>query len=184
MDSDDISPSLLKAGSEYLTALKRLHLNPEGLLWSRVNETRDIDDAQGYSLPGDYPNGDWHLVLITSAIDESGPLAMQEMLFKAYNLAATPQSISPFIVEVMSSRSPFHAGLLRALNTDVPLIFGGGTDGRARIVTDTVGQPVMVHGLWFDRQWIYQLRGLVSPKNSDRRRQWLDFRQSVNALAA
>jgi hypothetical protein len=184
MDSDHISPALLKAGSEYLAALKRLHLDPEGLLWSRVNETRDIDDGHGYRLPSDVPDGDWHLVLITSAIDEAGPLAMQDMLFKAYNLSATPQDISPFIVEVMSARSPFYAGLLRALNTDVPLIFGGGPDGRQRSVADTLDHPVMVYGLWFDRQWIYQLTGFAPLKHRQRRSQWLDFRQSVNALAA
>lgn len=184
MDNDHISPALLKAGSEYLAALKRLRLDPEGLLWSRVNETRDVHDGHGNSLPGDYPDGAWHLVLITSAIDEAGPLAMQDMLFKAYNLCATPREISPFIVEVMSSRSPFYAGLLQALNTDVPLIFDGGPDRRQSVVADRLGHPVMVYGLWFDRKWIYQLTGLAPPKQRDRRRQWLDFTQSVNGLAA
>jgi len=40
--------------------------------------------------------------MITSIIDAGGPLALNQLLFKAYNAEATPKTISPFIVRVYS----------------------------------------------------------------------------------
>lgn len=42
MDSADLSPALLKAGQEYLDSLRRLRLQPQGLLWSRLNKLRSV----------------------------------------------------------------------------------------------------------------------------------------------
>lgn len=119
MDSDDISPTLLAAGQEYLASLRRLRLNPEWLFWARVNEVGEIADAlTGEKREEDFPSGDWHLVLVTSAIDEGGPSAINQLLFKAWDAAATPKEISPFIVEVVSAKSPFVVAMVNLLNND------------------------------------------------------------------
>ncbi len=40
--------------------------------------------------------------MVTSIVDAGGPLALNKLLFKAYNAKATPKEISPFIVRVYS----------------------------------------------------------------------------------
>ncbi|TBE20544.1 hypothetical protein [Rhizobium ruizarguesonis] len=189
MDSADLSPALLKAGQKYLDSLRRLRLQPQGLLWSRLNKLRSVklNSAGNISeMMADSPTGDWHLILITSAIDEGGPSALNELLFKAYDASATPQEISPFIVEVMSDKSPFVQHLLSALNNPTgPTSFSYTTeDGRAvtQPIDNDSGQT-LIGGMWFDRKWIYYLTGLRE-RNADRKRHWREFKQSVNALAA
>jgi hypothetical protein len=44
----------------------------------------------------------WLLVLVTSIIDAGGLLALNRLLFRAYNAEATPKEISPFIIRVFS----------------------------------------------------------------------------------
>jgi hypothetical protein len=41
-------------------------------------------------------------VLVTSIVDAGGPLALNRLLFHAYNGKATPRQISPFIVRIIS----------------------------------------------------------------------------------
>lgn len=186
MDSQDISPALLKAGQEYLEALRGLKLQPEGLLWSRVSELGNaIDGSTGQSTVSDVP-GDWHLVLITSAIDEGGPSALNELLFKAYDASATPQEISPFIVEVISARSPFVRALLHALNNPfgpTKMLFKTADGREVTHELDAYSGQTMIGGLWFDRKWIYHLTGLTE-NAKDIKRHWREFKETVNALAA
>jgi hypothetical protein len=85
MDSQPVSAEYLKAGEDYLAALRRLGLRPMFLGWGR-----EISSKQ------------WLLVMVTSIIDAGGPLALNQLLFKAYNAEATPKEISPFIVRVYS----------------------------------------------------------------------------------
>lgn len=187
MDSQNLSPTLLKAGQEYLDALRKLRLNPEGLLWSRVNEIEThTDSVTGEPVELDGPSGDWHLVLVTGALDEGGPISMQELLFKAYDASATPKEISPFIVEVMSAKSPFVSHLINVLNNPFgpSAIISNGPDGKPRHhpVDNFVGQQ-MVAGLWFDRKWIYHLNGMKL-RHAERQKRWREFKRSVNELAA
>jgi hypothetical protein len=85
MASKPVPPKYLKAGEDYLQALKRLGLNPNFLGW-------------GWEAAKER----WHLVLVTSIVDAGGPLALNRLLFRAYNANATPKEISPFIVRVFS----------------------------------------------------------------------------------
>lgn len=187
MDREDLSPALLKAGYEYLDALRRLKLQPQGLLWSRVNEIRKVEIGNaGETVDEDFPGNEWRLVLITSLIDEAGPSALNELLFKAYDASATPKEISPFIVEVMSDKAPFVSSLLQALNNPIgPVSMSYRTFTGQEIVQplDISQGQSMIGGLWFSRKWIYHLTGLREPFAS-RKRHWREFRQSVNALAA
>ena len=85
MDSRPVPPEYMKAGSDYLEALRSLGLAPDFLGW-------------GWETPA----SQWLLVLVTSIIDAGGPLALNRLLFQAYNAKATPKEISPFIVRVFS----------------------------------------------------------------------------------
>ena len=85
MASRPVSPEYLTAGQDYLNALVALGLVPAFLGW------------------GWDPNvSQWNLVLVTSIVDGGGPLALNRLLFRAYNAKATPKQISPFIVRVFS----------------------------------------------------------------------------------
>jgi hypothetical protein len=86
MASRPVPTQYLKAGADYLEALRALDLNPNFLGWGW-----DIALKQ------------WHLVLVTSIINIGGPLALNKLLFQAYNAEATPKEISPFIVRVFST---------------------------------------------------------------------------------
>lgn len=85
MDSQPVSAEYVKAGEDYLAALRRLGLRPLFLGWGR-----------------ELASGQWLLVMVTSIIDAGGPLELNRLLFKAYNAEATPREISPFIVRVYS----------------------------------------------------------------------------------
>lgn len=85
MASRPISPQYLKAGQDYLDALVSLGLIPAFLGWGW-----EISTSQ------------WMLVLVTSVLDAGGPLALNKLLFRAYNAKATPKEISPFVVRIFS----------------------------------------------------------------------------------
>lgn len=85
MDSRPVPTQYLEAGQDYLDALRDLGLTPTYLGWGWEQLTER-----------------WLLVLVTSIVDTGGPLALNSLLFRAYNAKATPQEISPFIVRVFS----------------------------------------------------------------------------------
>jgi hypothetical protein len=92
MDSRPVPPRYLKAGQDYLDALVSLGLVPAFLGWGWEQA-----EAQ------------WLLVLVTPIVETGGPLALNKLLFHAYNAKATPKEISPFIVRVFSP-SLIHGG--------------------------------------------------------------------------
>jgi hypothetical protein len=85
MASRPVPAKYLTAGQDYFDALVSLGLIPAFLGWGWDTNARQ-----------------WLLVLITSIIDAGGPLALNRLLFRAYNAKATPKEISPFIVRVFS----------------------------------------------------------------------------------
>lgn len=80
----------LKAGSDYLSALISLGLEPDGLFWA-------FEKAESR----------WVLALVTNYFDVAGPLNLSEVLFKAYRAAATPREIDPFMVRMFSPKQAF-----------------------------------------------------------------------------
>jgi hypothetical protein len=183
MDSQDIPVALLNGGREFLAALRRLRLEPEGLLWAHTGQSRDINDALADKNEQSELPGEWRLLLITAAVDEGGPLAMNDLLFKAYNKSATPLAISPFVVDVFSARSPFVERLMFALEGDlepVGMVLSNAGNHRVAASRRRCGP---VDGLWFDRKWVYQLAAPDRP-NADGKAAWRNFAQSVNTLAA
>jgi hypothetical protein len=166
----------MKAGQEYLDALVQLGLIPAFLGWG-----------------WDIAEREWMLVLVTSIIDAGGPLALNRLLFRAYNAKATPKQISPFIVRVFSPeiipegpKSQFW--LLGEKNFTVKGVPGKVKNPAAlepQLVTN-VQQTFM--GLELEMMNAYQTLPRAVDRAYDgyhaRREAWDRFRRKVERLAA
>lgn len=86
------------AGKEYLAALNALGLKPDVLCW--VYEVEE---------------GEMQLAIVTSMAERVGGLSIYKLLFRAYEAAATPREINPFIVSVYGPKSNFGVKLRRVL---------------------------------------------------------------------
>jgi len=89
-----LSERSIAAGRDFMAALETLGLRPEGLFWAH---DQTIDEQV--------------LVLVTAMFDHAGPLRVNEKLLRAFNLAATPREISPFIVRLHSPTEDIAAEL-------------------------------------------------------------------------
>lgn len=156
-----LPPDHLGAGRDYLAALKKLGLQPEGLLWAY-----------------DRTVSEFVLVLVTGQFDFVGPTAIYETLTRAYNLAATPAAISPFILRLHSPRQE----IVRELRTAY------GWDIRVDPLTPdppgiTVDIELNAGDLTFRVEWVYHLRERkIAP--AERARRWRTFQGNVAKLAA
>lgn len=174
MASKALPPKYLTAGEEYLAALQTLGLQPEFLGWG-LDEARD----------------EWSLVLVTSIIEIGGPYGLSRLLFKAYNMHATPKEISPFIVRTFGSETLYALELLplkdiRAGGVTVQAVRNA--DGS--IPTGEKTKPIKVQsmqktiaGLRIDSANSY----LLAPRNLDRAQkteEWQRFKNNVERLAA
>jgi hypothetical protein len=163
MDSRPVSAQYLKAGADYLVALRSLGLNPSFLGWGWEAAT-----------------GQWLLVMVTSVVDAGGPLALNKLLFQAYNVKATPKEISPFIVRVFSPDIiPRDFYMLGEKNLRIDKV-----NGEKREVGPI--QNVQRTFLGIDLEMInsYQNLPLNNLKYQERRRAWNRFRSNVERLAA
>jgi hypothetical protein len=176
MDSRPVSPQYMKAGQEYLDALVALGLIPAFLGWGWDPLAKQ-----------------WLLVLVTPIVEAGGPLALNRLLFRAYNAKATPKEISPFIVRVFSpeiipggAQSQFW--LLGEHSFTVQGVPG-------KVQNPKALEPQKVHNvqqtfMGLDLEMInsYQtLPGAVDRALAgyhDRRKQWQRFRNNVERLAA
>jgi len=135
----------------------------------------------------------WLLVLVTSIIDAGGPLALNKLLFRAYNAKATPKEISPFIVRVFSpelipegARSQFW--LLGEHNFSVKGVPGKVKNPEALkpVKVENVQQTFM--GIELEMRNSYQtLPGAVDKALEGyhaRHHEWQRFKRRVEALAA
>ena len=86
------------AGRDYLVALNRLGLEPDVLCWAY---DVDADEMQ--------------LAIVTSMAERVESLSIYKLLFRAYEAAATPREIDPFIVSVYGPKSDFGVKLRRFL---------------------------------------------------------------------
>ena len=85
MDTPELDVSRQNAGGHYLDALRKLGLDPVALFWAYDTVVKSFV-----------------LVLITEFFDYKGPYEISKLLFKAYNAAATPREIDPFIIRLHS----------------------------------------------------------------------------------
>jgi hypothetical protein len=164
MDRSSLPAGYLESGEEYLLALRKLGLDPDGLLWAH-----------------DKTMNEFVLVLITSQFDFVGPLEIYRLLTRAYNLAATPKEISPFIVRIHSPQQHIARKLQEVYGMRVAF---HGPDGwfkpeDQKGATITIG----VGDLEFQTGWIYVLNP-KKLKTGERVRKWARFKRNVEALAA
>jgi hypothetical protein len=172
VDQKDLGVERYDAGRNYLAALRHLRLEPEALFWA-------YDKSIGQLV----------LVLVTSLFDFAGPLALTKLLFDAYNAAATPEEIDPFVVRL---HSPKHA-LYRAAQNRIGDRFDranlkGAALDRATI-SGEITPPVVVFLQAGDLEsfgtWVYKstARSTAKPKMEQERR-WKHFERAVHAVAA
>lgn len=158
MVDDPLPSGYLDAGRAFWGALKHLGLVPEALFWA---EDKTIDE--------------FVLVLITSHFDTKGPKEIYRLLTRAYNLAATPATISPFIVRLHSPSQASSQAIL---------------DGEYSTSADFAYFTLNRGDLTYRDKWIYTAKyknGSVKVKKLspvDRSRQWNRFKTNVERLAA
>ncbi|MGA3311124.1 MAG: hypothetical protein ABSD08_21330 [Xanthobacteraceae bacterium] len=174
MDSRPVPPKYLTGGQEYLDALVSLGLIPAFLGWG-----------------WDPSVSQWMLVLATSIVDAGGPLALNRLLFRAYNAKATPKEISPFIVRIFSPELIQMSGdrqfwLLGEKNATVNPV-PGKSNPEARPTKITNVQKTFM-GLELEMINSYQtLPGAVDKALAGyhaRHHDWQRFRRNVERLAA
>lgn len=171
MASDALPPAYLTAGGDYLSALQRLGMRPQFLGW-------------GWEVASEH----WLLVLVTPIIDRGGALALNELLFRAYNAEATPNAISPFIVRVFS---PEVVGTTLDVVKSRNLTIGRVMDrhGRPKPVTDNEGKPVQIlevstefFGIKLSSKHAYEASIPARRSNFDRSIEWQRFKTNVMRL--
>jgi hypothetical protein len=172
VDQRDLGVARYDAGAEYLDALRRLKLEPEALFWAYDRTLEQLV-----------------LVIVTSLFDFVGPLPLMRLLFDAYNAAATPEEIDPFILRL---HSPKHA-LYRAAQPHIGNRFDranlkGGALDRATIAGELT-PPVIASFRAGDLEsfgtWVYKSTPVAAKaKSVDPERRWRRFESAVHALAA
>lgn len=164
MDTHELEQKYLAAGTDYLSALRKLGLEPDGLFWAR-------DDVVGHCV----------LVLVTSLYDHAGPYALSDKLFKAYNFAATPREIDPFIVRL---HSPQHSLIQQWSNMVISKFEFHGPDGQP-IPLDLGERTYGGGGLNFKHTWVYKFPQAPKKRTPvEASRQWQRFQKNVDRLAA
>jgi hypothetical protein len=172
MDSRPVPDRYLKAGQDYLDALISLGLTPHFLGWGWEQSSKQ-----------------WLLVLVTYIVDAGGPLALNRLLFRAYNAKATPKEISPFIVRVFSPdiipADFWPLGLGKGATVSRVRHADGTKDRNPKIIPIQNFQKTF---LGVDLELVNSYGNLparpVRPKFMDRRKEWTRFKSNVERLAA
>jgi hypothetical protein len=159
LDTIQLEDRYLRAGADYLRSLQRLGLDPEGLFWAH-------DAAVGAHV----------LVLVTSFYDHAGPLALSRTLFEAYEQAATPKEIEPFIIRL---HSPDHT-VIRSL-VRVGIIHDPEDEDAPRPTFDVFYNG---GGMTFKKPWIYKWGTPRKRSPAELSRRWNRFHRNVQRLAA
>jgi hypothetical protein len=153
----------MSAAKEYLGALNRLGLRPLFLGWGLEAET-----------------GRWVLGLVASIVEAGGPLALNRLLFRAYNANATPKDISPFIVRVYSPEiAPRDFYLLSEKTLTISSVEG---DIQGVEVNNVEFDFLGVHYEMINACFIPQR--IKRPKYQETRAEWQRFKRNVEKLAA
>ncbi len=162
MDQVRIDVGRRAAGLAYAAALRKLGLDPEALFWAR-------DDLSNELI----------LVLVTRFFDHVGPLALSELLFKAYNAAGTPKEIDPFIVDL---HSPNHH-MIRSVKESLDKFKEQIVDTGKLKSPDMTGAFLSTGTISIPLEEIYFWKDSRGP-GVDLVRRWNFFERKVEALAA
>jgi hypothetical protein len=162
VDTPDLDVSRRSAGSHYLVALRKLGLEPAALFWAYDTVVKSFV-----------------LVLITEFFDYKGPYEISKLLFKAYNAAATPREIDPFIIRLHSpAQSSIRNLRIPTHLHPVDQKTGKPTGEAAEIKHYKLGD-LIVSG-----QWVYKFGRSPKKKSVELGRQWSRFERNVMELAA
>ncbi len=162
MDPVRIDVERKEAGRAYLAALQKLGLDPEGLFWARDNfDNRLI------------------LILVTRYFDIVGPTALSNLLFKAYNAAATPKEIDPFIVDLHSPDHHMIRTMIEALDKFKEQVIDTHKMKKSELAdaflsTETISIPLAEVYVWKD----------IRRPTVDLLRKWGFIERKVDELAA
>jgi hypothetical protein len=175
MVSRPVSPEYLKAGEDYLRALEKLGMRPNFLGWGWERSAEQ-----------------WQLVLVTSIVDAGGPLALNKLLFKAYNAEATPKTISPFIVRIFSPELVGNHLSLVGSKDMVDNAKGKDKFGNLKIMAGPDGKPIKVEnvqatflGIDFEQINSYRIHHPSAVvKYHARQQEWQRFKRNVEKIAA
>jgi hypothetical protein len=151
------------AGAVYLAALRTLGLEPDGLFWAwdRLDER-------------------WVLMLVSRYFDIVGPSALSTLLFKAYNAAATPAEIDPFIIRIHSPDHHMIRSMIKGMDDfksqviDRGRITKGDSMENALFGNNSILVPLPKAYVWKD----------VRRPTIDLLRKWGFITKKVDALAA
>jgi hypothetical protein len=166
MDTPALPIGYFDEGARYLADIEKLGLRPAAFFWA-YDRLVDI----------------FVLVLITEEFDAVGPLAISKLLFKAYNAAATPSSINPFIVRL---HSPDHQ-IVREMDKIMPFKFSldASVSQDGKEVAEVARAVLRVGELEIDGDWVYRFNEPLAPaKKVDVLRRWHRFERNVDAIAA
>ena len=152
----------LKAGEDYLKALRLLGLEPEALFWMQdLVEDRLV------------------LGLVSRFVDIVGPTALSRLLFKAYNAAATPREIDPFIVRLHSPDHNMIRTMIDALDSFKTQMVDTGITKPGEMETAVFGNASVAIPLGH----VYVWKDIRRPRE-DLLRKWGVISQRVDDLAA
>lgn len=171
MDQKELGLTRYDAGAEYLSALRRLRLEPEALFWAY-----DHSDRQFF------------LVVVTDLIDHAGPLPLMQLLFDAYNLSATPKEVDPFFIRVHSPHQNIYRELRKFLTIKVS-VQGIIEDESNREIIAGRREPFIIPGWKFGTlegfsAWVYKSTSTSKVTKVDAERRWRRFQRTVHQLAA
>jgi hypothetical protein len=171
MDQNDLGLARYDAGRDYLAALQRLGLEPDALFWAFDGEINQFV-----------------LVLVSPFFDYAGPLALSELLFKAYRASATPAEVDPFLLRLHSPRQKIYRDLLIYLRSTGTIEAGFDADEYHRaVIAGERTQAGVLNFKYADLEsfgaWIYTASA-KRRKLVDVARPWDRLSHRIEALAA
>lgn len=160
---DALDAQRVQAGKEYLDALHRLGLEPDVLCW--------VYDAIESEI---------ELAIVTSMAERIESLEIYRLLFRAYEAAATPREIDPFIVSIYGPNSSFGITLRESISNLT-------TDGAFSSLENTKRFVFSIEGPARSKfvlaRGVYTRKELRKSAAEDLRR-WGRFKRNVEAVAA
>jgi hypothetical protein len=152
----------MKAAVDYLSALRKLGLTPEAVLWA-YDEVFE----------------DYVLILLTDHFDKAGPTEIYRLLTRAYNAAATPKKISPFSIRLHSPKQNI-AQIIRDASASMLSVQkrGGPYDSSGK-----QNLFLKFNELWIRWDWVVHYKA-TKRTPVERAQEWRRFSERVERLAA
>lgn len=167
-DNAIVDQARLVAGARYVAALEGLGFAVDAAMWTIAASPVTSDS-------------DLQLLIVSRFVERAGTGAIYDLLFKAYDLAATPKDFDPWIVSLYGPRTLFATEM-----KNQPEVTGVSFD---RYLDGTVSHSPrgvawhVVRGRMFRQDWIYKRQFRSSTIQSDSAA-YRRFKSNVEAFAA